>query len=269
MKWAIYRIHYGLNFLKQSIDSIKDSVDRVFVIYSLDPWVKEYTINYLGEIFVMPVLHENVSEFMKWKYGEDKKIEYWRAEIPSPKNQFRQLYEMVCEKMEGVPEHVLFMEPDMVFYKPDVEKLFNELETRDLPCLGTLQIELWKNFEWRIPLRDRIGPMIWSPRRHHTWETHFGTYQDNMQIISEDILNYNFGFCLDEKTMLYKHLTAINFSKVIGDSIPSQEWYRDKWLNWTPETTDIEIAERWKHTIPRAVIYNMSNEMEDQINAPR
>ena len=269
MKWAIYRIHYGLNFLKQSIDSIKDSVDRVFVIYSLDPWVKEYTINYLGEIFVMPVLHENVSEFMKWKYGEDKKIEYWRAEIPSPKNQFRQLYEMVCEKMEGVPEHVLFMEPDMVFYKPDVEKLFNELETRDLPCLGTLQIELWKNFEWRIPLRDRIGPMIWSPQRYHTWETHFGTYQDNMQIISEDILNYNFGFCLDEKTMLYKHLTAINFSKVIGDSIPSQEWYRDKWLNWTPETTDIEIAERWKHTIPRAVIYNMTEKMKDQMNAPR
>ena len=35
MDWAIYRIHYGLDFLKQSIDSVIGSVDKVFVIYSL------------------------------------------------------------------------------------------------------------------------------------------------------------------------------------------------------------------------------------------
>ena len=57
---------------------------------------------------------------------------------------------------------------------------------------------------------------------------------------------YNFGFCLNEKTMLYKHNAALDFSEKIKDSIPSQTWYEEKWLNWTPETTNLEPAS--KHT---------------------
>ena len=55
--------------------------------------------------------------------------------------------------------------------------------------------------------------------------------------------------------MKYKHEVAIQSSKYYSDSIPSKEWYEDKWLNWTPETRDIEIAEKHKHKIKQAWPY--------------
>jgi len=262
---AIYRIHYGLDFLKQSIDSIRHTVDKVFVIYSLNPWVVKDTVNYLGEEISMPVLHEDVQQFMYTHFGKKRNIEYFRAETNTPANQFRIYYDLCVERLGHTPSSVLFMEPDMVFYKPMLESLYRELESRDIPCIGTYQIELWKNHQWRIPQRDRIGPMLWYPHRAPNFTTHFGTWHPQYQIASNHIFNYNFGFCFNPKTMLYKHLTAINFSAAIGDSIPSQEWYRDKWLQWTPETTDLEIASKWKHLIKRAEPYEMPEEMRLQM----
>ena len=265
-RWAIYRIHYGLDFLKQSIDSIKDSVDKIFVIYSLKPWVVKDTVNYLGNEISMPPLLEDVQQFMYDHYGRRQKIVYFQAEVSTPMNQFRHYYDMCVKLMKYEPSTVLFMEPDMVFYRPAVETLYKELKYRtDIPCIGTTQIELWKNENYRVPQRDRIGPMLWAPSRKWTFTTHFGTWHPEYKLVTNAIQNYNFGFCLNAQTMLYKHLTSINFSEAIGDSIPSQEWYRDKWLNWTPETTNLEIASRWKHLIPNADIYNMPTEMKIQM----
>ena len=33
----------------------------------------------------------------------------------------------------------------------------------------------------------------------------------------------------------------------------SVEWYEKKWLNWTPETEDLEISENYKHYIKKAL----------------
>lgn len=266
-KWAIYRIHYGTDFLKQSIHSIKWAVDKVFVFYSLKPWVVKDTVKYLEQEVSMPSNPDDVMQFMYDNFRANQKIVYKQAEFSGPANQFRQLYDLACQSEGHSCDQVLFMEPDMVFYKPIVDSLFSELEQRrDIPCLGTTQIELWKNYEWRIPQRDRIGPMVWDINRAPDFTTHFGPWHPQHQNTSRHIQNYNFGFCLNAQTMLYKHLTAINFSAAIGDSIPSQEWYRDKWLNWTPETRDIEISERWKHLIPQAIIYNMPDEMKKQMD---
>ena len=43
---AIYRIHYGLDYLKHSINSIIDYVDRVYIYYSLKPWISSEFIQY-------------------------------------------------------------------------------------------------------------------------------------------------------------------------------------------------------------------------------
>ena len=269
MRWAIYRIHYGTDFLFQSIDSILDSVDKVFVIYSLNPWVVKDTVNYLGNEIVMPKLHENVREFMFYHFNGESKISLLQREFSTPLNQFRIMYDMCVDiSPSDDPEFVLFMEPDMVFYKPDVGQLFKELlEATNAPCVGTNQIELWKNKEYRIPERKRIGPMIWHLGRAPNFSTHFGTWHPQYQIVTDKIKNYNFGFCLSEKTMLYKHLAAINFSDKIGDSIPSQEWYVDKWLNWTPETTDLEISAAHKHFIPKAEPFRIKPEINNQVSS--
>ena len=98
MNWAIYRIHYGTDFLKQSIDSIIDSVDKVFVIYSLNPWVVEGTVTYLGEVYSMPKLQEDVPVFMEKHYSNNKKVEWFNQEVSTPTNQFRNYYDICVEK---------------------------------------------------------------------------------------------------------------------------------------------------------------------------
>ena len=57
--------------------------------------------------------------------------------------------------------------------------------------------------------------------------------------------------------MLYKHLTALVFSKVIGDSEPDEKWYEDKWLNWEPETKNLEISDGFQHKIKKAINFKI------------
>ncbi len=270
IRWAIYRIHYGLDYLKQSIESIIDDVDHVFVVYSKEPWSKKKKVTYLGEEFDMPELHENVEAFMQLNFGNNLKVHWTNTETTTPLHQFSDYYRMCLQKYSEitVPQYVLLMEPDMIFRKTDVNHFFSEYIYSDisiLPCVGFTQIELWKNHNWRIPQRDRIGPMLWKADNLFHAMTHFGTYTNDQKYTFDEFQNYNFGFCMNARTMLYKHLTAINFSTEIGDSIPSHEWYRDKWLQWTPETTDLEIASKWKHLIKRAEPYEMPEEMKLQI----
>ncbi len=265
-RWAIYRIHYGLDFLKQSIDSVKDSVDRVFVYYSVHPWVVAPQVTYMNKIMDMPGLHEDVQSFMYRHYKAKQKVHYHKYECNTPANQFSNLYRTSVEKVGHSPRMVIFMEPDMVYHQCVPKALFEELEQRkDIPCLGTRQVELWKEHYWRIPQRDRIGPMVWHIERAPEFNTHFGTWHPNAQFASDQFHNYNFGFCLNERTMLYKHLTAIQFSAEIGDSIPSEEWYEEKWLNWTPLTKDLEISANYKHTIPKAEPYEMDPVVIEQM----
>ena len=40
MKIAIYRIHYGIDFLLESINSIINDVDKIVIFYSEKPWVE-------------------------------------------------------------------------------------------------------------------------------------------------------------------------------------------------------------------------------------
>ena len=90
-RWAIYRIHYGIDFIKQSIDSVKDSVDRVFVYYSVHPWVVAPKVTYMNKIMDMPGLHEDVQSFMYRHYKAKQKVSYHKYECNTPANQFSKL----------------------------------------------------------------------------------------------------------------------------------------------------------------------------------
>ena len=53
---ALYRIHYGLDFLGKSIDSLYLHVDKIFVFWSKQPWYKECKN--------LPPMNENVAELI-------------------------------------------------------------------------------------------------------------------------------------------------------------------------------------------------------------
>ena len=63
MRYAIYRIHYGLDFLARSIDSVYEHVDRVFVFWSKLPWYKNCTN--------LPPFNEDVAQHCENVFGTD------------------------------------------------------------------------------------------------------------------------------------------------------------------------------------------------------
>ena len=242
-KYAIYRIHYGLDFLGKSIDSLYLHVDKIFVFWSKQPWYKGCKN--------LPPLNENVAEYCK-KYESwgDNKVSVFEREYDLPDNQFKKMYDEVCQYYP-VPDQVLMMEPDMVW---DHNNLNQVWKLRDKE-ISFSQIEFWKNEEWYIKRIDdnnakRPGPTLWNvpPKKtvKGTWET---------KNTHPTIKCKNYGFCLSPEVMKYKHEVAVQSSKYYRDSTPSKEWYEDKWLNWTPETEDLEISEKHKHYIKKAYRY--------------
>ena len=97
MIYAIYRIHYGLDFLEKSINSIYDQVDQIFVFWSKQPWYKECKN--------LPPLNENVKEFCK-KYDDwgDNKVTVFEREYDLPDNQFKKMYDEPDLKLRYSPE---------------------------------------------------------------------------------------------------------------------------------------------------------------------
>ena len=233
MRYAIYRIHYGLDFLGKSIESVIDEVDKVFVFWSKQPWYKKCEN--------LPPLNENVLDFCK-KYNKVTVIE---KEFDLPDNQFKLMYDEVVSKYPK-PEQTLMMEPDMIWDKEELKKVWKLKDNE----ISFNQIEFWKNEEWYIK-RDRPGPTLWNVAPHKTMKGCWASKQKR----HETFKCYNYGFCLSPEVMKYKHEVAIQSSKYYGDSLPSKEWYEEKWLNWTPETRDLEISEAHKHLIEKALPY--------------
>ena len=237
MKYAVYRIHYGLDFLEESVNNIINDVDLVFICWSTKPWLKNMQN--------LPPLNENVMDFVNQKFGT--KVSCWIREFDKPLNQYKLIYDEVVSK-HGVPKQALFMEPDMVW---DTRELKKALELTDKE-ISFNQIEFWKNEHWYIT-RNKIrpGPTLYNGTIP---ETNKGCWS-NIELVHPTIKCFNYGFCLNRETMLYKHDVAIKSSSYISDSIPNKEWYKDKWLNWTPETEDLEISEAHKHHIKKAEPY--------------
>jgi len=63
----------------------------------------------------------------------------------------------------------------------------------------------------------------------------------------------------------WRHPEQMNNYK-IGDSVPAQHWYEEKWLNWTPNTMNLEPAANYTHRIPKALPYDMPIEMREYMD---
>ena len=232
MRYALYRIHYGLDFLGQSIESIENDVDKIFVFWSKEPWYKKCEN--------LPPIDENVKEFCE-KYS---KVTVFEREYDLPLNQFKKMYDEICSYYPR-PDQVLMMEPDMV-WGDEIKDIWQLTDDE----ISFNQIEFWKNEEWHIK-RDRPGPTLWNVAPSKTMK---GCWASKNKTHST-IKCFNYGFCLSPEVMKYKHEVAIQSSKYYGDSQPSVEWYEKKWLNWTPETEDLEISEAHRHFIKKAYPY--------------
>lgn len=238
MKRVIYRIHYGFQFIYDSIKSVHDWADEILVVVSKEPWYKGESITYLGR--EVKIEHPEIIEYHIDNLSYIPKVKVEIQEFNTPANQWG----ILVNKYSS--DYVLTMEPDMVF-KDDI---LNNID--DFPqIIFNNQLEFWKNEYWRIPQRKRPGPVLY--KNPQNVKTGFSNNSGNVRSVPISHTTLNYGFCLNPELMLYKHLLALGFSKQIGDSVPNETWYRDKWLNWTPSTKNIEISKGHEHNISGAI----------------
>lgn len=236
MRIAIYRIHYGFEWIYKSIASVRDWADEIIVCVSKQSWYNQPEVNYLGKTH--SVLHpENIEEHIQI-LTRTPKISVVVREFETPRNQWASLVNNYSS------DWVLTLEPDMVLP-------FNPSQLESNGHTYCEQIEYWKNKNWRIPHRNRVGPVLY--KNPHNIITSFNNFPLNQACIKSGPLAENYGFCFSEDLMLYKHLLAIGFSRKIGDSIPDEKWYEDKWLNWTEDTENLEPSKKYSHNIKKAI----------------
>lgn len=277
--YVVYRVLYGADFIQESIKSIALQADKIFVCIADRPFGNTTGVTYKGKWVSWPAkfdnLREKIQELIAWDstlpdHGPNHtnrlkdKIVVLDDYCESPKNQLTHIVNDLILPHHDTPDIVMMMEPDHVFDEWGAsDALYREFdEDFSVTCATTDQVELWKTPEWRIPNRpNRVGPVLHKMKRGEPFpETGF----NGTPIIGEVRRLYttvhNMGFCLSPETMYWKHLTALAFSKVIGDSEPNEDWYEEKWLNWNPETnnTNLEISKGFEHTIPHAYKHDPS-----------
>jgi hypothetical protein len=264
---AVYRSFYGADFIRQSLESIDPYVDCIFVCLAHKPFGKIESCSYAGYMIRVPNAIDNIRDIVN--NCQSKKIvviDYYNS---NPHNLWTDLVNNVL-----IPNHslsadtLLLVEPDHVWHPNQLSAALEEFESGSLPCASSKQIELWHNIGYRIPERpERIGTVFWKLSKVGKLpETRPSGVGAGFYFLKSHV--HNLGFCLSKEVMFWKHVLALNFSKIIGDTQPREDWYESTWLNWHPvnNNKDLDVSAGYEHTIPYAISYN-SNELPPTIKA--
>lgn len=248
---AVYRVLYGEDFIQESILSILPHVDKVYVVKAEKPWGNTTGVTYMSAWFPWPEKFDNTVE--KVLELNEPKVEiipdYW----PTPAGQLTHIVnDLVLKRCE--PETVVFIEPDHVFSPEEANKAFAAWKEFFGLQASTCQVEHWKTPLWMVPERpNRTSVVFHRIFGQPMGPTGFNGASDGIHRLPAYV--NNLGFCIHETNMLWKHLTALAFSRIVGDSPPNEMWLADKWLKWHPETNNknLEISLGYEWAIPCAV----------------
>ena len=251
---AVYRILYGEDFIQESIRSILPYVDKVFIVKAEKPWGNTRGVTYKGQWVSWPEEFDKTRE--KIRELNESKVEiiddYW----PTPKGQLTHIVnDLILKRCK--PYTVVFIEPDHVFSAEEAEKAFTSWHLYSGPQATTRQVELWKTPEFCVPERpNRTSVVFHRILGSPMGETGFNGASEGIHRLPAKV--HNLGFCLSPQNMYWKHLTALAFSRIVGDSPPNEDWYENKWLGWDEKgnSVNLEISLGYEWTIPLALRYN-------------
>jgi hypothetical protein len=248
---AVYRVLYGDDFIQESIRSILPHVDRVFVVKAEKPWGNTEGAFYKGNWVKWPDKFDDTREKVLELKEPNVEIidDYW----PTPNGQLTHIVNDLVRK-KCILSDVVFIEPDHVFSEEQAQLAFKAWHSSKYAQATIRQVEHWKTPLFRVPERpNRTSVVFHRLMGQPMGETGFNGASGGIPRLPAYV--NNLGFCISEKNMYWKHLTALAFSRIVGDSPPNEDWYEQKWLNWHPETNNrnLEISLGYEWTIPQAI----------------
>ena len=260
MIYAVYRCLYGEDFIRESSLSIKPYVDKIFLFWDNKVWGDVDHCYYKGKKYIYPKKFDNTVERAKEVGGDKLAVQYDHRY--RPQNQYTMLVNEKILPNYPKPKTFLFLDPDYVFRRDQIEEALQEFEDSRLLYASTSQVELWKKWYQVKSTRPRITVMFWDMQN----TDELPKTQGNANPVSSFNMMYlkayvhNLGFCVSNKTMLWKHLTALGFHEKINESSPNEDWYDKMWLGWHPKTNNrnLGISKGHERYLPKAILYDRS-----------
>lgn len=264
---AIYSsVLYGADFIEESIRSVLPIVDHVYVVLMQRPWGNTDGVIYKGEWIPWPNRFDNTHErVMNMK---ECRVSVHDAQKRTPWNRWGFALDRVLAAHHLVRreplDEVVFIDPDCVFGDGEAERARREWDAHpEYTWAAPQHHEHWRSPAWRIERQPRsMVRFIRGDLNLHKFPDPPGSRPMHRLPVEHALQArvHNFGFSVSPQAMRWKHLTAIAFSPIVGESPPSESWLDEKWLAWHPVTNnrDLEPAAGCAGAIPRAVPYDVT-----------
>jgi len=288
--YAVYRLLYGEDFIKESIESILKYVDKIFIFWSDYPFHKVKGVNYNGEYIRFPNKFDNSIEIIK--SIDSDKIVLVNEHFETNTNSFTKMYNEHILVEYDECDILMMIEVDHVFREDQLVLALDEFIDSDLPAATTEQWEIWKGFnhcvpQWNDPVvkisfpeniinsknyknivdfysqqnpRKRMCTMFLDmnyygmlpPTGMHCNPLNIPFHHNKYRLKAR---THNFGFAKSYKIMRWAHLIAVAVSHLNGDTVGNEDWLDEKWVNWTSEMENLEGCIGYEWHIPRCVPY--------------
>lgn len=272
MKCAIYRLFYGEDFIKESIESIYDYVDKIFVCWTDKAFKGVVGAKYKGKFITFPTPIDNavniVREMAKTHYKIELIYDFW----PDIDDQFRhQVRDLIIPNF-GMPNFAMAVESDMVFSKEMLEGALSDFEEeytkdKEVAFASMQQIFLWRRPDYQVvPTRRYSGVIFWNfdnmpyiPKCGKA-AAPAANVKPPFKSVYLKQRNHNFGYLVSERNMYWDHLVHLGFSGGGVDSMPNENWYEEKWLKWDPvmNNKNLHPSRGYEHFYPEAIPYDVT-----------
>lgn len=252
--YAVYRCLYGEDFVQESIKSIIDRVDKIFVFWDDKPLGNITQCMYKGKTIIFPKKFDDVVG--KIKELDNPKIELIYDHQDTEENLLTHFVNDIILPDHEKPSILLFLEVDHVFRKEQLDNAIDEFTESDYLFATTEQIELWKDVDYRLPERtDKVGVVFCNLSKLTKMPAtlkHGGIAV--MPKLSSHV--HNFSFAVSEKVMYWRHLLSLAYARIFGGTVPFENWYEEKWLKWDYEANNENLDISEKDKIAWAMPYN-------------
>ena len=265
--YAIYRCLHGEDFVRESIQSIAGHVDKVFVFWDDAQPGAVTGCTYKGEAVRFPKKFDELVD--KVRGLADPRIELIYDHQDAAGNQLTHLVNDIILPAHEKPAIIISLEADHVFRHDQIRKAIDEFIEKDCVFATTNLIEVWKGLKHRLPERpNKVGAVFCNMTKLDKMPE---TLKHGGVLVMPKLsaFAHGFGFAVSEKLMYWKHLLSIAVAQKSGGSIPSEDWYEEKWLKWDFESNneDLAIPEQGKEEQALSAIPYDSNELPELIKA--
>lgn len=241
---AIYRLLYGSDFIGESLASIYPHCEQILCFIGHEMFGGRRIINYFGHDVYLPHDIDGLADAINaWKAANDTDNKVRIIRNPYATLLKGQLQAMINNEVIPCydPTHVLFVESDEVWHENTIKTLFEVARQTDADEIMAAACHLfWRSYRYCSTRTNPYAVMRALKGRKTIGLTGhaLGSVEPDVRRCHDDRLKiHNFGFAASERTIFWKHMTALSFSRDVKlDSPPREEWFEDVWRPWNGVT---------------------------------